>query len=150
MWGAGPGHTLPLAALAGCTLVLVIAAGLTGCAPEPRGFEAFYGGDASAVTQIVMLDGSTGEMRRIAARRDIDRFFDFLAGLTFVRRENQAPRAGYLYWVDLYEAGGKALRVTFAATGARIDGVYYSLNRDVSQDLHDAYEQASPWGQPME
>lgn len=109
---------------------------------QARRFSDFYAGDASTITRIVMLNGVNGEIHTIADKNKIATFFSLVNALTFTRQQNQTPRGGYLYRVDLYQDKQKVLQLTFNSRAVAVNGVYYDLDSDVRERLDELYRDA--------
>lgn len=120
-------------------IVLALMPVLAGCSARERSFDQLYRGDPAAVSYLIMQDSKTGEMRKITDEEAIDAFFDMLYTLSFVMQKNQMPRADYAYWVDIYENGGRVMRLTFTPETARINNVYYFLDLNVRKELEQLY-----------
>jgi hypothetical protein len=112
---------------------------LVGCSARERSFDQFYKSDPATVTYLIMQDGNTGEMHRITDEKAINAFFDMLYTTSFIMQKNQIPRNDYSYWVDIYDNGGKVMRLTFTPETARVNNVYYFLDHNVRKELEQLY-----------
>lgn len=117
---------------------------LGGCAlHRPRRFTDLYAGDASAITRIVLLNGVNGETHIITGAADIAECFSLLNSLTLTRQQNQSPRGGFLYRLELFKGEQKALEMIFESQSVAVNGVYYDLDTDVRAPL-DAFYASAP------
>lgn len=109
--------------------------------PPQRTFETLYHGDPKAVTRLLMRDGTTGEAVTTEDPDAIAAFFELANSVTYTRDWDLRPRAGWLYYVDLFEGSSDApdLRVTFLGSSAEIGSARYNLNRDLSAELAAFY-----------
>jgi hypothetical protein len=119
---------------------------MVGCARDesPRAFTDFYQHEPGMTSRIEMLDGTTGQIRVLVEREHIDLYFNLMDSLTFTRKSDQQPRAGYLYWSDLYDGTRRLLRVTFGGEDAQIGNIWYDLDQSIHDDLQILYELGIP------
>ncbi|GAB6173802.1 hypothetical protein JCM15765_32800 [Paradesulfitobacterium aromaticivorans] len=102
-------------------------------------FTELYPSSLAEISRLYILDGRTGHNFTTEDEQRIDRFLQLMNSLTFKKKLNQTPRTGYLYFVDLFQGDTKVLRITFAGD-VQIDGTYYSVDRDIGEDLDSFYE----------
>lgn len=107
-------------------------------------FEDLYSGNLASVSHVLIRDGNTGEAVTTADPARIAEALDLIGSLNFTRQRDQAPRSGWRYYVDLYTGEADTFRVTFSGRTAGIDGAYYDLDRDISEELTELYQQMAP------
>ena len=118
---------------------------ITGCALRARKFEKFYAGDPIRVTHLIIQRADTGEMRKVTDQKEIDAFFDLLYSLSYIMEKSQTPRDRYLYWVEIYEDDANVLRLTLTQDTARINNVYYLLDKDIKGELDALFQAGGPF-----
>ncbi|GEM_PF-2507706 len=123
-----------------CFLVLFMIGNLAvGCqSPEVQFFEDLYRGTP---TEVSILDGSRGLAYSTEDEDTIRAFMEQLRPLSLSKSEDQEPRAGYLYYVDFFENGVHALRMTVLGDKIGVNQTYYRLERDISSLVEQYYEQ---------
>jgi hypothetical protein len=129
LWIAGLGAVLAASLF---TLLLWRLAGLE---RQPAVFEPLYSRDAGQAAQVTMLDGNTGRTLSTMDLEVVAHCQAWLESLLMRRQEDQRPRAGYLYWLDLQFADGRVQRFTFSERSVTVEGVHYDLNRSVRGEL---------------
>ncbi|MDI6769237.1 MAG: endo-1,3-alpha-glucanase family glycosylhydrolase [Anaerolineales bacterium] len=105
-------------------------------------FPEFFPGSLTAITRIVIQSG-LGERRQAQAEEDIAGFIEKASGLILTPQSDQSPRGGFLYRLELYTGGEKALEIIFNDLSAAIDSVYYDLNFGVGSYLDDLFSRAT-------
>jgi hypothetical protein len=120
-------------------LLLFISTIIAGCSVRARKFEKFYASDPTRVTHLVIEKGDSGEMRKVTDQKEIDAFFDLLYSLSYIMEKSQTPRDGYLYWVEIYENDANILLLTLTQDTARINNVYYLLDKDIKGELDELF-----------
>ncbi len=91
--------------------------------------------EGARITEILIRNGTTGEAVTSVDPEVVATVRELLAFVTYTRRANQAPRAGYEVYVDFYAGDERLCRVTLAGSGATIDGVAYDTSRALSAEL---------------
>jgi len=126
-----------------CFLALCMFASLAaGCqSADVQSFEDLYRG---MPTEISILDGSRGIAFSTEDEDTIRAFMEQLRPLSLSKSEDQEPRAGYLYYVDFFENGTHALRMTVLGDKIGVSQIYYRLERDISPLVEQYYEQLAP------
>jgi len=124
-------------AVSSCVALVVILAviRLQGRSGEPESLSSLCGLETAPITRLLVRDGTTGEAHTSANPGTIDEVIDLLASATFTRRSDQAPRAGYQHYVDLFTGDVRACRITLAGSSATIYGTHYEADRDVNTEL---------------
>lgn len=98
---------------------------------------------------MVIADGNTGERITITDEQTITELYKTLSEQTFTRDENQEPRGGWSYLINLYPKDDRGyVRYTLDSGFDKYDGYSHSVasgyyqadNKDeVRQILEDAY-----------
>ena len=124
-------------AVSSCVALVVILAviRLQGRGGEPKPLASLCDLETASITSLLVRDGTTGEAHTSADPGTIDEVIDLLASATFTRRSDQAPRAGYQHYVDLFTGDVRACRITLAGSSATIDGTHYEADRDLNAEL---------------
>ncbi len=122
-----------------CFLVLFMIGSLAaGCqSSDVQSFEDLYQG---IPTEISILDGSRGLAYSTEDEDMIQAFMEQLHPLSLSKSEDQEPRVGYLYYVDFFENGTQAMRITVLGDKIGVNQVYYRLERDISDLVEQYYE----------
>jgi len=126
-------------------IVLCISAIIAGCSVRAREFEKFYTSDPTRVTHLVIQKRDSGEMRRVTDQKEIDAFFDLLYSLSYIMEKSQTPRDGYIYSVEIYENDANILQLTLTQDTARINNVYYLLDKDIKGELDELFRAGGPF-----
>jgi hypothetical protein len=115
--------------------VIVTVMWLQGRGGEPDRLASLCNLQMTRVTRLLVRDGTTGEARTSSDSERIAEAIDLLASATFTRRSDQAPRAGYQVYVDLYTGDEPACRITLAGSAVTIDGTRYEADRDLNAEV---------------
>lgn len=112
--------------------------------PPPSTFASLYGGEPASVRRLLMRDGTTGEAVTTTDPETIVAFFDLAGSAIYTHRWNLRPRAGWLYYIDLFEIESEVpdFRITFLGSRAEVGRATYDLSRDLSTDLETFYHHA--------
>lgn len=106
---------------------LILAVLVTGCGLETKSFIEFYEKDLKDVSEIVIVDGNTGEDKRISDKDAIDSFLNEIKNIKFIPEENQEKRDGFNYSISLFEDGEK----TFQFGPTQVNENYYYTEPDI-------------------
>ena len=96
-----------------------------------------YLGRLSDVDQIELLDGSTGERKRISDPTIIQEWLDKIKHVELEPDENQEGAVGYLFSVSLFEGERK----TFQFIPHELNGVYYETNEEFKSLIQAFFEE---------
>lgn len=103
---------------------------------KTQSLEAFYKeAEIENVDQIIIQDGSTGALKTITKKEQIDEFLSLIKDIQFTPEENQEKRDGWLYRITLVD-GEK----TFQFTLNQIQNTYYKSNPDIYPIVDDFYK----------
>ncbi|MGC9469223.1 MAG: hypothetical protein ACP5HS_11575 [Anaerolineae bacterium] len=128
-------HLRAIAAILLLTVVLMGLAYMWWVNPRPRSLASLCDLESSQITQVLIRDGTTGEARTTSDPEQIATILHLLTSVSYTRQVNQAPRAGYQFYVDLYETTEPVCRVTVAGQTASIGRLYYDLDRGIADEL---------------
>jgi hypothetical protein len=117
----------------------------TACAVPDREYSFFDITDVRVedVSRVEMRDGSTGELRTIIQREDIEALFDLLGTLEYNRHTVPPQTTGYAYYADFYSGDNKLLRITFAGERVQFDNTDYTIDRQIQVSLEEIFESTS-------
>lgn len=110
---------------------------ITGCGLETKTFIEFYEGDLRDVSQVVIVDGNTGEHKTVTDKDVIDSFLNEIRDIKFIPEENQEDSDGFNYSINLFEDNEK----TFQFGPTQVNENYYYTEPDIYPILHDFYEE---------
>lgn len=88
------------------------------------------------VDEIIITNGSTGEMKTITDETQIDELLSLINDVTLYKDENQEPRDGFLYNL-LFKEGNKKLSIS----NNLMHDTYYTTDPDLANILKPFYEQ---------
>ena len=109
---------------------------LTGCGLETQTLPEFYEKEFDDVTEIQILDGSTGYKKVINDKRVVDDFLSDIKDIKFIPEENQEDRSGFRYGIGLYQDE----EITFSFTLNEVNGNYYYTEPDIHPIVDDFYK----------
>jgi hypothetical protein len=95
------------------------------------------------VTKVEIRDGSTGELRTVIQRENIEALFDLVNNLEYTLQTGKRPETGYTYYADFYSGDNKLLRITFAGEMMQFDNTVYLIDRQILDFLKEIYNSAS-------
>lgn len=116
-------------------LILVLL--ITGCNLETKTFAEFYEKDLRDVSEIVIVDGNTGEDKRITDKDEIDSFLNKIRNIKFIPEENQEERDGFNYSISLFENNER----TFQFGPTQVNENYYYTEPDIHPIINDFNEE---------
>ena len=120
-------------------LLVIVVFIISGCSNKSNQFSELYTGNAQSVTKLDMVDGRTGQMYNTQNSTKLQEFLEIMASRSFSKELIQSKRAGYLYFVDLYEGSNKAIRLTFS-NDVEFDTIYYKIDKDITNELDVYFE----------
>ncbi len=91
-------------------------------------------------TRVSILDGAVGLAYATGEEELIQKMMKEINQLSLTRAEDQSSRAGYLYYVDLFENDNQQLRLVIREKEVGIDGVYYETDREIGRKIKKFYE----------
>lgn len=109
---------------------------LTGCGLETKTLPEFYEKELNDVTEIQIVDGSTGAKKVINDKKMIDDFLSEIKDIKFIPEENQGDRSGFRYGIGLYQEGEN----TFSFTLNEVNDNYYYTEPDIHPIVEDFYK----------
>ena len=109
---------------------------LTGCGLETKTLSEFYEKELDDVTEIHILDGSTGYEKVINDKKIIDDFLSEIKDIKFIPEENQEDRMGFSYGIGFYQDEEN----TFSFTLNEVNGNYYYTEPDIHPIVDDFYK----------
>ena len=121
-------------------------------ATEPVAFLADLHKGEMAVFKLSMRDGTAGEAVSTGEMGKIEQFIALMQTVTFTKTEEQQPRLGWSYYVDLHTEDKGYQRITFLdgqlvhfsavdmKGNYRVEGSpYYGIDRNLSAELECFY-----------
>ena len=98
--------------------------------------QEFYPGDISKVDHIEIRRGSTGELKTLTDKEQVQDWLSRVRNIELKPDPNQEDRVGYLFNVDLFEGNDKKLRFT----PSNIEGNYYAYNEELERKIREIFE----------
>jgi hypothetical protein len=114
-------------------ILLLCSLSLAACGLPSGTLADLYEEDLDEVSEILIVDGRTGEKTSITDAGTIVAFLEDMEGVTFSPLEDQSAGEGYIYLVRLFEDGDE----TFSFSSTTIGEHYYASE----PDFHPIVEQ---------
>lgn len=92
--------------------------------------------DIDNVEKIILQDGSTGALKTMTDKEQIDQFLSLIKNVQYIPLENQEKQNGWRYGITMFD-GEKQFQFTLN----KIDDVYYDTVPDINPIVEDFYEQ---------
>jgi len=116
------------------SLVILISL-LTACGLETETFSQLYNEDLGEVTEIVILDGTTGREKTIAEKEEVERFLEDVKDIKFIPNEDQSSSEGYRYRISLFRDEEK----TFETDLREVNNHQYHTEPDMFPIVDDYF-----------
>ena len=116
-------------------LLVILISLLTGCGLETETFSELYNKNLGEVTEIVILDGTTGREKTIAEKAEVERFLEDVKHIKFIPNEDQTSVVGYRYRITLFKDQAK----TFETDLREVNNHQYHTEPDMFPIVDDYF-----------
>ncbi|WP_080845288.1 hypothetical protein [Cytobacillus gottheilii] len=117
-------------------LIFLLCSFITGCGLETKTLSEFYEKGLEDVTQINILDGSTGYKKIIKDKELIDDFLSQIKDTQFIPEKNQEDQSGFTYSLSLHQEGEFPFRFSLSS----VNDHYYYTHPDLFPIVDDFYK----------
>jgi hypothetical protein len=125
-----------------CLVLMVLFLGACSVPEKAYHFSDITEVKEEEVSRVEMRDGSTGELRTVVQREDIEALFNILKTLEYTRQTPQNQTTGYTYYADFYSGDNRLLRITFSGERVQVDNTNYLINREILDFLEKIFKSA--------